>query len=62
MSFVSERSSQTEQRPHRAVPAKQRPASAQPGASPDIILETVRIVLRGREMRELPAYGIQHHL
>jgi hypothetical protein len=58
VSFASELASQTEQRPHRAGPGKQRPASAQPGASPDIILETVRMVLRGREMRELPAYGI----
>jgi hypothetical protein len=58
VSFASELASQTEQRPHRAVPAKQCPPSAQPGASPDIILETVRMVLRGREMRELPAYGI----
>jgi hypothetical protein len=58
VSFGPEIPLQTEQRPHRAVRAKQRDASAEPGASPDIILETVRMVLRGREMREVPAYGI----
>lgn len=57
MSFGSELPSQTEQRPHRAVPAERR-RPAETGGSPEIILETVRMVLRGRERQEVPAHGI----
>jgi len=57
VSLGSELPSQTEQRPRRAVRAG-RGVAAETGASLEIILETVRMVLRGRELREVPENGI----
>src|SRR3954469_17945525 len=57
VSFGSELPSQTEQRPRSALRAG-RGVAAETGVSPEIILETVRMVLRGRELREVPDHGI----
>jgi hypothetical protein len=56
VSFGSELPSQTEQRPGSALRAG-RGVAAETGVS-EIILETVRMVLRGRELREVPDHGI----
>src|SRR4051812_39496130 len=53
VSFGSELPSQTEQRPGSALRAG-RGVAAETGVSPEIVLETVRMVLRGRELREVP--------